>query len=252
MTALADVLGSFGIFLIGIVIRLLVFAAVLAAIALPVLAGMALASRVSALRRRLLGVGEAGDVSYRAGLLYAPSHTWLMPKGERLRIGLDALAARLIPDATAVALPRLGDVVSRGATLAEVTTGHRRLAVRSPIDGRVRKVNSRLAGHPERTQRDPYVDGWLVEVEPTASGGLFLWGEKARIWLATEASRFERELEHGHGLAAADGGAPRLDLVKALPDADWAALAASVVGSEAGEDAAWTMLPSDASSAPTR
>jgi len=252
MTALADVLGSFGIFLVGIVIRLLVFAAVLAAIALPVLAGMALASRVGALRRRLLGLGEAGGVSYRAGLLYAPSHLWLMPKGERLRIGLDALAARLVPDATAVALPRAGDVVSRGAKLAEVTTGHRKLALRSPIDGRVRAVNRGLAGHPARAQRDPYVGGWLVEVEPSASGGLFLWGEKARTWLATEANRFERALEHGHGLAAADGGAPQQDLVKALPDAEWAELAASVVGSDAGEEAAWTMLPSDTSSTTTR
>jgi len=193
----------------GLVVRLLVSLLFLAAIAVPILLAFEVWTRLAPLRARLLGPSLVAGMPWREDLYYAPGHTWLK-RGwrRRVKVGVDGLVQRLVPDVCRVDLPPVGVRVHRGEVTARIRCGERDAAIVSAVDGTVARVNESLAADPALVARDPYGGGWLYAVEPSGRDYLRLpYGEAAREWFRTEAARFDRMLEHDLGLAAADGGA---------------------------------------------
>lgn len=226
MTTLLTVLESVAVLLVGLVLRLALFVVVVAAVATPILLALLGVKTIQDLRRRLLGLGELAGMPWRAGLLHTRGHLWLKPEGAALRIGLDGLAQRLLPRVERVALPARGASVKRGETLAEVVTAERRVAIPAPVDGRVARVNESLRRHPDRLERDPYLGGWLVAVQPVAQDrARFLEGDAARDWFRGENARLGHMFEQQLGLAAADGGEPVVPPERALTEEQWQRLA---------------------------
>lgn len=223
MDAILNVLGSIGIFLGGLLVRLLVFAVVVTAVALPVLAAIGGVEALAALRRRLLGVTRVGALLWRPDVRYAPGHTWVAPgRGGRVRVGLDDLAGRLLPSQVRVTLPRPGTRVERGDRIVTLRADGHETAVVAPVTGVVVRVNGRIARDPTLLARDPYVRGWLVEVVPADTVHETLpAGEAARRWFADEAARLERLLEQALGFATADGGEPVLPAHRLLRAGEW-------------------------------
>jgi glycine cleavage system H lipoate-binding protein len=192
----------------GLVVRLMVALLFLAAIVLPILLVLEAWTRLAPLRARLLGPSLVGGMSWREDVYYAPGHTWLK-RGwrKRFKVGVDGLVQRLVSDACRVELPAVGERVRRGEVAARIRCGEREAAIVSAVDGTVSRVNEALARDPARVAKDPYGGGWLYAVEPSGSDYRRLpFGEAAREWFRSEGVRFDRMLESGLGLAAADGG----------------------------------------------
>lgn len=223
MDAILNVIGSAGIFLLGLLLRLLVFAAVLTVVALPVLLAIGGVEGWAALRRRLLGVTRVGALLWRPDVRYAPGHTWVARgRGERVRVGLDDLARRLLPPQVRVTLPRVGARVDRGERVAGLQADGYEASVLAPLTGVVARVNRRVARDPTLLVRDPYVRGWLVEVVPAdAAHERLPAGDAARRWLAEEGARLERALEEALGYAMADGGELVLPAPRLLGSGEW-------------------------------
>ena len=172
-------------------------------------------------------------IEWRRDAYYAAGHTWLRlpPLGRRVRIGLDGLAARLVPWARSVTMPRHGELVRRGDVVAEFAWGDRRAPILSPVDGTVERVNEAVVRDPSLALRDPYGRGWLFTVAPTGSWRRGLrHGPVAREWFAVEARALARLFESDLGLSSADGGhlvAPGLELVS---DEGWRTLRRTFLG----------------------
>ena len=201
MTWLVTVLEAIGSFVAGLAGRLGLFLVAAAVLALPALL-LALVWR--AITDRLRAKGAA-----RAELRLAPGHTWLAPRGRRgeLAIGLDDLAERILPSATALELPAPGMEVHRGDSIAVIRAGRRAIRIGAPVDGTIVGVNRSIRRNPGLVKEDPYGRGWLFLVAPRDDAWKRLpSGASAEAWAASERRRLARFVEGELGLAAADGG----------------------------------------------
>ena len=208
MNAILDFLQNAGIFAGGLVVRLLFFLVVLAAILAPVLILFEAVRGAKALKRRREGMEVIGGIRILPRRRYAPGHLWL---GRRLlgglRVGLDDLAQRLFPNLSAVELPRPGRLLQKGEPAICLRSEGREAWIPSPIKGFVVAVNHTVERTPGLLNSSPYGGGWLYEMRPaTAAHRDFPTGSSARAWFRTEEDRLRNTLERELGLAAADGG----------------------------------------------
>jgi glycine cleavage system H protein len=206
-SALAGV-AALAVVVIGLVVRALLAVLVIAALLVPLallVLGWAWGAR---LVDRLAGLQRLGHVRWRRGCYYTPGHLWLRPAAAgAVRMGLDDVAHRVLPDIAAVRLPVPGERIRAGQPLGQIHCSSGVVTLRSPVAGMVARVNERLENRPSLLHADPYRRAWLVEVEPRDEGYKSLpTGEKARRWLAAEDARLTEFFEHQLGIAAADGG----------------------------------------------
>ncbi|HEY6001355.1 MAG TPA: glycine cleavage system protein H [Anaeromyxobacter sp.] len=206
MTTAIAILEALGSFAAGLAGRFGVFLVVALALSAP---AFALAFLRQALERRR----RPGALSVVAHV--APNHTWLERRsGGALRVGLDEIAQRILPSATAVELPARGMVVHRGDPVAVVRAGRHAVRIRSPIDGTIVAVNRRVRRNPSLVKGPSCDRGWLFVIAPADGRWRRLpAGARAEAFLLAERRRLARFVEDELGLAAADGG----DLVAPAP-----------------------------------
>lgn len=199
MTTAMGFLEALGSFVVGLAGRLGLFLAAGVLLAAPALV-LALMCRAI---RRGHGPAELGS----AGRV-APNHTWLEPwrKGA-LRVGVDEIAQRILPSATAVELPRPGMVVHRGDPIAVVRAGRRAVRIGSPVDGTIAAVNGRVRRNPGLVKDAPYGEGWLFAIVPADQAWTALpAAAEAGAFLRAERRRLARLVDEELGIVAADGG----------------------------------------------
>jgi glycine cleavage system H lipoate-binding protein len=198
MTTALEILQVLGSFLVGLAGRAGVFLVAGLALAAPALL-LALAWRAATARRRSGGATDETRL--------APNHTWMAPRGRDVAVGVDEIAERILPSATALELPRAGMEVHRGDPIAVVRAGRRAIRIGAPVDGTIVGVNRRARRNPGLVKEDPYGAGWLFLIAPRDEAWRsFPRGERAREWLAAERRRLAICVEEQLGIAAADGG----------------------------------------------
>jgi glycine cleavage system H lipoate-binding protein len=194
-----SVLEAIGSLLVGIAGRFAVF----------FLAGLALIAPALLIAFAWRAVRGRGTAPRRADARYTPGHTWVAPQGRggAIAVGLDELAEKILPSATALELPRRGMEVHKGDPIAVVRAGRRAIRIGAPVDGTIVAVNRRVRRNPGLVKEDPYGRGWLFAIAPRDDGWKRLpSGLMAEAWLVTEQRRLNRFVESELGLAAADGG----------------------------------------------
>src|SRR5512138_3434308 len=167
MTFALETLEKVGVVVVGALLRIGIFLAVVAALAVPAIAVAWVINRVKASRRRALGLHDVNGVTVRPGVRYSPGHTWILPRAAgAVEVGIDDLALRLLPAVTAVDAVRSGTRVKRGEPIATLWGGGRQLPVRAPFDARITGVNAAVVRDPSIVRSDGYGKGWLVALEP--------------------------------------------------------------------------------------
>lgn len=196
------------IVLVGLVARVLLAVLVITAVAIPLAGLIYLWKGTTALVDRVTGIKRLGHVLWHRGCYYTPGHMWLKPEGSRLlKVGLDDVAQRLLPDVRTVHLPVAGTRVAQGEPIGQVGCDGGAVVLRAPISGVVRAVNARLMREPHLLHEDPYRRGWMFELRPDDDRYTEFAGDTiAPRWLAAEDHRLARFFEHQLGIAAADGG----------------------------------------------
>ncbi len=100
-----------------------------------------------------------------AGLKYTKSHEWVEELNDgTVRVGISDHAQELLGDMVYVELPEVGAEVHAGQECAVVESVKAASDVYSPVSGEVVAVNEQLADAPELVNRDPYGDGWIMQV----------------------------------------------------------------------------------------
>ena len=233
MDTIIQILTLSGIFIAGLIVRALVAILFLAAIVVPISAVLLAATWTRRGVDRVTGLQRIGEVLWRRGCYYTPGHLWLRAHGEQaVRVGLDDVARRVLPETAQVELPSEGDALARGAVIGRITSAGGTVVLRSPVAGIVAAVNHRLIRTPSLLQRDPYRRAWLVEMRPSGRDYEALpIGDRAREWMATEDRRLTAFFERQLGLAAADGGALVVPSHRLLTPAQWEAARESFLGS---------------------
>lgn len=143
---------------------------------------------------------------------YHGGHAWIEQREPgRVRCGLDAFVAAAVGRPNGVIVPPVGARVERGRTAFWLTVGGDPLRVRSPVSGTVCRRNESLALDPGLVSRDPYGDGWLVDVRPAEAdhpNGSLLDASAMRGRVVEHVRDLRCRLHHveGVGPTLADGG----------------------------------------------
>jgi glycine cleavage system H protein len=109
---------------------------------------------------------------YPDDLKYTAEHEWVRASGTGddavLRIGITSYAQEALGDIVFVTLPAVGTEVAAGQALGEVESTKSVSDVYAPLAGTVTARNEQLDGAPELVNSDPYGDGWMIEIRPSA------------------------------------------------------------------------------------
>lgn len=106
-------------------------------------------------------------------LRYDEHHQWARWDDPVWRCGLSQYQAEAAGSLVYVGLPVAGSAVRAGEEIGSVESGKWVSSLFAPVDGVVEAVNHRLHDDPETVNRDPYGEGWIFSVRPTAElGGL--------------------------------------------------------------------------------
>ena len=105
---------------------------------------------------------------YPDDLKYTAEHEWVRAAGDVLRIGITSYAQEALGDIVFVTLPTVGADVQPGQSVGEVESTKSVSDVYAPLAGTITACNEQLDGSPELVNSDPYGDGWMFEIRPTA------------------------------------------------------------------------------------
>lgn len=171
------------------------------------------------------------------GPSYHRGHTWAMPVPGvpgRFRVGIDDFAQRLLGRPDVVELPLVGSRLSEGETGFRLSLDGRPVDLLSPVTGKVVALNQDVVGDPARLCADPYVSGWLYEVEvPQAEAGAtlknLLPARLARSWMEETAEALSGRLSAELGPVLQDGGIPVSGFARELSPDRWPEIAAELL-----------------------
>lgn len=232
METTIEMLTSVGVFLAGLAARAGLVIAVIAVLSIPIMLVAAVLRGAEELKRRNLGLREVAGVLFRPDLWYAPTHTWLARRRDgELAIGLDGLAARLMPSVTGLEVARAGTRVEKGEPIATLYAGARTLSIPAPVSGTVTGCNRAVLRDPALVRAEGYGRGWIVAVRPADESFAALpRGDRAEAFMRSESARWDRFVEAELGYAAADGGHLVAPLPTLIGESGWKKLAAAFTG----------------------
>jgi glycine cleavage system H protein len=99
--------------------------------------------------------------------LYTKEHEWTRIEGNKARIGITAYAQEHLGDIVFIDLPAIGKSFKQGEVLLVVESVKSASDTYAPVSGHVLAVNETLNSAPELVNKDPYGEGWMVELELT-------------------------------------------------------------------------------------
>lgn len=118
-------------------------------------------------------------------LRYTADHEWFRPDGTEVLVGVTDHAQQQLTDVVFVDLPPIGKTVEPHGTVMTLESVKTVSDVYAPVGGTVTAVNDQLKAHPELINQDPYGNGWLFRLRPTAplgaTEGLSATEYKARL-----------------------------------------------------------------------
>lgn len=167
------------------------------------------------------------------GPVYHPGHTWARAMGgDVYRVGMDDFAQSLLGRPDALGLPAEGTLLEQGAPGFRFHHNGNHVALLSPLDGEVVGINRQALDDPDLVCRDPYGDGWLLEVRaPRSDAALrnLLPARLARGWMEEVAETLGRGLSPGLGPVLQDGGRPVTGFARQIDPDRWHELAADLL-----------------------
>ncbi len=158
------------------------------------------------------------------GLYYHRGHTWARPEGDKVFVGLDDFARRLLGPACAVRLPAVGDWLTQGDTGFRLRVDGRAADLVSPVEGEVVAVNHDLLRQPALATDDPFGRGWVLKVRAANLASNLrnlLSGSLARRWMEDSREALDLRLMALSGSVLQDGGESSADFAGHLSTEDW-------------------------------
>jgi len=99
---------------------------------------------------------------------YLETHEWHKrePDGT-ITLGITHFAADELTDVTYVALPKVGDKVTKNQRWGEIESVKATSDLYSGVSGSIAAVNNDLASNPGLVNTDPYAGGWMIKIKPS-------------------------------------------------------------------------------------
>ena len=103
-------------------------------------------------------------------LHYSKDHEWVRVEGDTAVIGITDHAQDQLGDVVYVELPKSGDEFAANDSFGSVESVKAVSEIFTPVTGIVTAVNQSLADEPEKVNRDPYGEGWMIKIRMSKAG----------------------------------------------------------------------------------
>jgi glycine cleavage system H protein len=110
---------------------------------------------------------EVSELQLPDDVRYTEDHEWARTEGEKTKAGISDYAQDQLGDIVYVKLPQTGDSFDKGQEFGTVESVKAVAELYMPVGGTILAVNSALEKSPELVNKDPYGDGWMIEIEPS-------------------------------------------------------------------------------------
>jgi glycine cleavage system H lipoate-binding protein len=152
-----------------------------------------------------------------------------MPKHDDIvQVGLDDFTQKLLGDVVSIELPGVGSQLESGGTGWRLQVNSKSIDMLAPVGGEVVGVNKRVVEDPHLAMKDPYGEGWLLEVrvpDVKASMRNLLAGRYAKAWMDETVRALQGKMVGELGILMQDGGTPISGFAFELKGDDWRELA---------------------------
>lgn len=105
-------------------------------------------------------------------LRYSREHEWVRITDGVATVGITDFAQESLGDVVYVGLPTVGTAVRAADSVCEIESTKSVSEIYAPVSGTVQAVNERLVESPELVNRDPYGDGWIMQIALADDPGL--------------------------------------------------------------------------------
>lgn len=189
--------------------------------------------QITARIKKALGFLTAGVLKIPHGVFHSKNHTWAyLEKNGEAKVGLDDLLLHITGEVKVRPVKNSGEEVAKGDLLVEIEQNGKMLQVTSPISGKILNSNHTIAENPGLLNEDPFGDGWVYKIKPSAwkvETQAYYLAEEAVDWTQKELVRFKDFMAESvmkyspeqSSLVLQDGGELRDNTLAELPDEVW-------------------------------
>jgi glycine cleavage system H protein len=103
-------------------------------------------------------------------LHYSKDHEWVRVEGDTAVIGITDHAQEQLGDVVYVELPKVGDEFAGNDSFGSVESVKAVSEIFTPVSGKISETNDSLNDEPEKVNKDPYGDGWMIKMTMKNSG----------------------------------------------------------------------------------
>jgi glycine cleavage system H protein len=105
-------------------------------------------------------------------LHYSKDHEWVRVENGIAVIGITDYAQNSLGDVVYVELPKANDEFAANESFGSVESVKAVSEIFSPVSGTVVEVNSTLNDEPEKVNKDPYGEGWMIRIRMSNPGAV--------------------------------------------------------------------------------
>jgi glycine cleavage system H protein len=120
---------------------------------------------------------------------------WVRVEGEIATIGLSELALESFGDIVYISTGEAGKTVERGQGIGSIEAAKMVDNLVAPISGEILAFNEEVQRNPGLINADPYGDGWLIKIRPSAweqDAADLVHGPALERWLEEQLERLEQ------------------------------------------------------------
>lgn len=98
-------------------------------------------------------------------IIYTKDHEWVKIDGEIAIVGITDYAQGELGDIVYVELPEVGTEINQGDSFGTIEAVKAVSDLYMPLSGEVTEINETLNDAPEKINKDPYKEGWMIKIK---------------------------------------------------------------------------------------
>jgi len=107
-------------------------------------------------------------MNFPTNVKYTKEHEWIRLEGDVAYVGITDYAQEQLGDIVFVDIPTEGETLAADEVFGTIEVVKTISDLFLPVTGEILKQNEALADQPELVNQDPYGEGWLIKIKPTA------------------------------------------------------------------------------------
>ena len=107
-------------------------------------------------------------MNFPTNVKYTKEHEWIRLEGDVAYVGITDYAQEQLGDIVFVDIPTEGETLAADEVFGTIEVVKTTSDLFLPVTGEILEQNEALADQPELVNQDPYGEGWLIKIKPTA------------------------------------------------------------------------------------